>query len=895
MAKPRMTVEGSVREAVAHRPEAKTAAPGRWKKVLLWGGGICAVLALVFCIFVVNVFEGASEGFTAYIPRDVHFFLLKKQVSDDLGEGYEPHFLPSLRDSAFWGDFRATGDFERRVVESGIEAALDDLVAQLDQAPIDLVHNLAGQELAFAGRARPGVEEGTGAEAEGGAEELLKGAQFALHLRVRWKVKLAYRGLQWGFASTFAPGIAVEPVDDHLVLKGIYHGRDLLLWRYLDMAVVSNDAAYLAEVQKLVKEAGSTRESFRAGNLDYQMMERERAEEGEEVSEAFFILRPKGVMRALGLVDPIPVPPADPSSTLVGRFIGQIFSSELVEKIAGYLRASKDPLSLGAGYSGLRLRGQVQLRDIKDGTETGIDSPSRIEKDREAFLKVKLDDSLSVLPVSEDDIEKSISTYAGIVPDDVALFAYLAGDLSGLFHLVERSLAPSGKPGEDWDREEINRVFHGAITGNESFGGYNRAVEALRSRRLQEIPQQAANMARQYAESLGRANDAAFLEKRTELQARALENHLPRPIILDGEDGDLGLRKLLDRLAQLFARDGDGRGMFVLRQNDYPDMRQQNASESSEQIPSFYRPNDTGPVWAFVFWIEERSPDEVRDTVATFLQQLRFSADPNDTARSLDVHVTSEVAGQHTLKEYWHPSIPGPGEIVTAVVPFYEEQQIEKRAEEARSSRRSRGRKVRGDIHLFVIANHMMLAQDIAQAAILPARTRANKMARARLDANPIFDTMLRRELDSERRSSLFAYWSGVELAQIEKQRLGSEAELELAIQQELDNPAEQRRLFQRACEDLSLGHIYRDNLPLERLWKSVPPEKESAMDQRIDQLRREAQREMVPRAKLVLERRASYPELVPHGIISVLAVSRDPLKVDLQFFAGIDLRSGDD
>ncbi|MBL8899902.1 MAG: hypothetical protein JNM84_19885 [Planctomycetes bacterium] len=893
MAKPRMTVEGSVREALARRPDSKTtAAPGLWKKVLLWGGGILAVLSLLFCIFVVNVFEGSAEGFTAYIPRDVHFFLLKKNVEDDLGEGYEPHFLPPLRDSQFWADFRATGDFERRVVESGLERFLDDVVAELEKAPIDLVFNLGGQEIAFAGRARESAAASSG---EGAFDDLLAGAQFALHLRVRWKTKLAYRGVQWGFASSFAPGLSIEPVDDHFVLKGIYHGRDLLLWRFLDMVVVANDATYLAEIQKLTREAGSSRDSFRAGNLDYQMMERERASEDEDVSEAFFILRPRGVMAALGLVDPIPAPPEAPTSTLVGRFIGQIFSSELVDKVSGYLRASRDPLSLGTGYSGLRLRGQVQLKDVKDGEGTGIDSPSNIEKDREAFLKVKLDDSLSVPPVSQDDIEKSIATYAGILPDDVALFAYLAGDLSGLFHLVERSLAPSGKPGEDWDREEINRVFHAAITGDSNFGGYNRAVEALRSRRMNELPQEAARLARQYAESVGRASDAAFLEKRTELQQRALENQLPRPIVLDGEDGDLGLRKLLDRLAQLFAKDGDGRGMFVLRQNDYPDMRQQNASESSEQIPSFYRPQDAAPVWAFVFWIEERSPEEVRDTVATFLQQLRFSADPNDTARSLDVHVTSEVAGQHTLKEYWHPSIPGPGEIVTAVVPFYEEQQIEKRADEARTSRRSRGRKVRNDIHLFVLANHMMLAQDIAQAAILPARTRANRMARPRLDANPIFDTMLRRELDSERRSSLFAYWSGVELGEIAKQRLTSEAELELAIQAELDNPAEQRRLFQRACEELSLGHIYRDNLPLERLWKSVPPEKESALDQRIDQLRREAQRELVPRTKLILERRAGYARLVPHGMLSVLAVSRDPLKVDFQLFAGIDLRPAHD
>jgi hypothetical protein len=890
-----MTVEGSVREAVARRPaETSTATPGRGKKLLLWGGGALALLVLLFCIFVVNLFEGRAEGFTAYIPRNVDFFLLKKDLAEDLDKGYEPRFLPRLKASQFWSDFRATGDFERRVIESGIEETLDELVAELDKAPIDLVHNLVGQELAFAGRARPGAAAEVGG-GEGTAAELMASAQFALQLRVRWKVKLGFRGLQWGLAGSFVPGLEVEAVDQHLVLKSAFHGRDLLLWRHLDMLVVSNDASYLGEIQKLVQEAGSSRESFRADNVDYQMMERERAEEGEDVSEAFFILRPKGVMTALGLVDPIPAPPAAPNSTLVGRFIGQIFSSELVEKVAGYSRASTNPLSLGSGYSGLRLRGQVQLRDVKDGEGTGIDAPSRIEKDREAFLKVKLDESLSVPPVSSDDAEKSISTYAGLVPDDVALFAYLAGDLSGLFHLVERSLAPSGKPGEDWDREEINRVFHSAIVGNESFGGYNRAVEALRSRRMNELPQEAARLARRYAESVGRANDAAFLEKRTELQQRALENQLPRPIIMDGEDGDLGLRKLLDRLAQLFAKDGDGRGMFVLRQNDYPDMRKQSASGAPDQIPAFYRPEDPAPVWAFVFWIEERSPEEVRDTVATFLQQLRFSADPNDTARSLDVIVTSEVAGQHTLKEYWHPSIPGPGEIVTAVVPFYEEQQMEKRAEEQRGPRRSRGRKVRNDVHVFVIANHMMLAQEIAQAAILPSRTRANKMARARLDANPVFDTMLRRELDSSRRSSLFAYWSGTELAEIEKQRLSSEAQLELAIQQELDTPAEQRRLFQRAAEDLGLGHIYREQIPLDRLWKSVPPEKESALDQRIDQLRRETQREMVPRTKVLLERRASYPRLAPHGILSVLAVSRDPLKVDFQLFAGFDLRPAND
>lgn len=900
MARPAMRVQG--RRPVSAPPKKdREKQPRNWKKIGLWTVGILGFLVLLFSLVVFNPFEGDAREFTYYVPRNVDFFLLKKDLSDDLDDRDEPYFMPKLRDTRAWANFRRSGDYQEEIVQTGIETSVEDVVRALDEAPIDVFAGLLGREFIFAGRSHRDQDGKLVKPVEG--VSFLKQADVAIYFRVTWKVKLAYRFLRSSMLrGWFASELPVENDGDHVVLEGLdgLDGVKLRIWRDRDLLVVTNSESFLREIQDLVDKEEEGSESFRLTG-DFDLFQKEKAKDTEEGdSNAYWIVRPDGFLRGLGIPGPVPRPRDNPRSTQADRFLGQIISTTFTDSIVGYSRGRTNPLGVSPYQSGLRIRGSVAMKlvetDRGESAREDDDSPVSIELDRDRLFALQLDDELRVPSFTEDGQGRSIEMLAGLVPQDVAIWSYLAGDLRALFRMFERSFPPVGHPGEDWDRAIINEQFEIALEGGGTQPGYNPQVEADRNREMNEIPRLAMARAR-------RENPSAP-EATLERIAATIENRmraaLPRPILVDTAKKEPAFREVLEHLASILGKSRGrpgttgadiamGRAMFVLRRNDYGDLRAGLSEDQRKLIPAFYdgpRAADPTPAWAFVFWIDTGERERLEATMEKFMGNLPWVGD----SKNLRVEMVKEGVGQWYLQEYWHPSIPGPGQIVTAVVPFLEEDGIERREAAERNRGRRRPSNKIEKTTLYMVGNHLRLIEDLGTAAVKAQEDR-ERQGPPRLRNQSTFRDMLRSEIDQP--SNMFAYWNGEELAHLREMAVQGEARRQAEI--EVDDPAVTLRLFGQGLRDLGIyDQVYQPGLPIERLWKLVPENLADQVDARIVELREQLVQSKVPKVIEQLNLRSAYPALFRSGLLSLRTVSGKPPKINFQLALLFDFKPRD-
>ena len=874
------------KQAKADKPKS----PRNWKKIGITFGVVFGMLLLLFCVLVFNPFEGGASEFTLYVPRGVDFFLLKKDLAEDLNERPEPHFMPKVRDTQAWKNFLTSNDFDEQIVQGGLEQTIDEMMSALESAPIDVIANLVGEEFLFAGRSREDAQ----APRAGSVEQasFLKQTQAALYFRVSWKVKLGYRVLSSSLLrGWFAPDLEAESVDDHVRLSGLQalDGVDLWIWRDRDMLVVTNDESFLQEIKGLsADEDTGASDSFKV-TTEYGIFEREKtidAQEGD--STAYWILRPRGLLQGLGIDGPIPKEPGDPESSQADRFLGQLISTEFMESIIGYSRARTDPLGRNRNESGLRVRGSIKMKlaDVErtPSAEKDPDSGVNIESDRDRMFALQLGDELRIPPYTDTADERSIELLSGLIPEDVAIWTYLAGDLRALFRIFERSFPPVGHPGEDWDRDIINEQFAAALEGLADKAGYNEEIEAIRNSKLSSI---AGDALREATSQLGPGASQA----RIEATARAIEARMKRALPARIEVGQHGraFRSVLEHLGAMLGKSRGrpgttgaqvalGRAMFLLRKNDYGDLREGLPPNQLEYIPAFYadRVDDPSPAWAFVFWIDDADVQRVDATMKAMMDKL-----PWENEKTYRVEITKEGVGQRYAWEYWSPDIPGPGEIVTAFATFLEETSIERLA--ARSSRSRRRAASNRETTLFIVSNHLKMVEDLVTAAVKPHQARLPN----RLRDDVTFGALLRSEIDQP--SNLFAYWNGAELARIREMSIAREARRQAEIQ--LDTDQVRRELFGQAARELGLQNAVRPGLTLEQMWRLVPGDSEDQMDKRIFELRESRVRKITPEVRGRLNLRAAYPALFRAGVLSLQTVSQKPPKFNLQLGMLFDLK----
>ncbi|MFO1053407.1 MAG: hypothetical protein U1F36_14440 [Planctomycetota bacterium] len=237
---------------------------------------IVVVLGLLFVLaFIFNPFEGSLPDMRELVPRDTDYFVRKTELRSDFASFPEPAFWPALAESRAFSDMRRgpiTGGLERDLhVEKAVEA-LRDVSRQIHDASggfADLLKDVLGQEVLIAGRLDGGPQKGVG---------------FCAYLRVSWKVRFAWGLLEWQSVrdKVAAGGTKVEKVDDKVMRFTPPGGQPLLVARWLDCLMVSNDEQFLNKSLELARGAIGA-DSF-GGSSDYRDGVEARIREWEDQS-----------------------------------------------------------------------------------------------------------------------------------------------------------------------------------------------------------------------------------------------------------------------------------------------------------------------------------------------------------------------------------------------------------------------------------------------------------------------------------------------------------------------------------------------------------------------------------------------------------------------------------
>lgn len=232
------------------------------------------VLVLLFVLaFIFNPFEASLPDMRELVPRDTDYFTRKVDLREDFAEFPEPLFWSGLAASRAFGELRQGPTVSALERDLGIEAAvaaIRDVAQQVRSASAgvaDLLSDVLGSEAIIAGRIDGGPSGSTG---------------FCAYLRVSWKVRFAWGLLEWPSVreQLGANGLRIEQMPDGTMRLSPEGGQPLVLARWLDCLIVSNDEAFVAKSLELARGAVGS-DSF-GGSSDYRDGVESRLREWEE-------------------------------------------------------------------------------------------------------------------------------------------------------------------------------------------------------------------------------------------------------------------------------------------------------------------------------------------------------------------------------------------------------------------------------------------------------------------------------------------------------------------------------------------------------------------------------------------------------------------------------------
>ena len=217
----------------------------KWFRVLALSLAIVLVLlALFVAAFVVNPFEGSLADMRGVVPRDVDFFLRKRNLAQDFPSGRfpEPVFWAELTASEAWRQFQ-TGPIAQDLRQKGIERSIGELRDALrlvhDQSRgfVDVVKDALGREVEIAGKFKNGRSEDT---------------EWCAYLRVSTSLVAACNLLQYGFVQDMVKkgGTNVRPDGDMLLFEP-QGGKPIWLARYKDCVFAGNSKEFVARSFRL--------------------------------------------------------------------------------------------------------------------------------------------------------------------------------------------------------------------------------------------------------------------------------------------------------------------------------------------------------------------------------------------------------------------------------------------------------------------------------------------------------------------------------------------------------------------------------------------------------------------------------------------------------------------
>ena len=384
-----------------------------------------------FTTFLFNPFEGRlGADVSALVPRDVDLFLAKADLRRDFDPFPELAAREEIEQLPAWQTFAASPEYAELRESMGLDAALAELKATLDQLPlrVDLLRVFGGRDVAVAGYFRSGGMAAT---------------DWAVYGRVNWMGKLAHSMLSYpGLIGLEKQGISATRENEVVTLSGGTLQKPLHLTRVRDVLVIGNQGEMVAKSRSLHAQGGAD-SFFNSARYNDHVRSATRSQERDEL-ELFADLRSMFETQRIG--GPLP----DPGSHDVGTaLLGRLFQVPALKELIGVVQFD--------GGLALDVHGEFSQERVSSVQERfyrlrGIDREDILDAASLApadcalflyaqvpigeFLKQMLESADPALRTNLEDLVRSSKSYSGVEE----LINVLDRALENKFALILREL-----------------------------------------------------------------------------------------------------------------------------------------------------------------------------------------------------------------------------------------------------------------------------------------------------------------------------------------------------------------------------------------------------------------------------------------------------------------------
>ncbi len=234
--------------------------------LVLGFAGFFAFTALVW-----NPFEGTVPEIRKAVPRNVDFFVGKRDLAGDFTEFPVPYFYSDFEDSTGSGPVKDGSLFRSLARNRDLQNALkeiDRIKAQLAQVPVvgvSILGDLIGKDFVLAGKFSPG----------GGTPT------WCAYTKVSWKIRAAFGFLRFDGVRAGMQGVRIEMEEPLFKIEapgGVFYAGI-----HKDLLMIGNQKAFVATSHDLISGVGEG-ESF-VSLSDYQDQGVKRLREWAQRSE----------------------------------------------------------------------------------------------------------------------------------------------------------------------------------------------------------------------------------------------------------------------------------------------------------------------------------------------------------------------------------------------------------------------------------------------------------------------------------------------------------------------------------------------------------------------------------------------------------------------------------
>jgi hypothetical protein len=349
-----------------------------------------------FTQFFFDPFEGTQDRFEVLVPRDVDLFVHRERLDSDITTFPTPQLYERLSRTRQWSALTATDWWQSLEFPAAVEAFAEEAKASVRDAPLDLMSDLLGAEVALVGRL-PGLGQGE--------------AQYALMARLSIQGKVMIEGLDIEDAREKAfPSSTMTTVDDPDVPGLSYRRLDIPgqgAWFYareLDLLVIGRSEVLVRDVLRIV--LGNAETSLGLSRLYHGQLPKPRGKPEDRLSLPFLIDVRKVLARTESDEDL-----TEESPHALANALSKLVDLTILERMVGRIELDTD----------LSIRLHADLDDARAENERAGLLGSRAfradERLRDAFALVPADTNL--VATFNCDLDALMMTFSESFSDDV--------------------------------------------------------------------------------------------------------------------------------------------------------------------------------------------------------------------------------------------------------------------------------------------------------------------------------------------------------------------------------------------------------------------------------------------------------------------------------------------